>query len=255
MRLAAWALCCSTLLGCHAAEPAPPPAPAPARAEARAPSRDRSALAATLRGWLTRHDETPKRLAEQRCPDDALRASAETEREIALRVEDARFEKKTLLPLRLTNELVSVDAAALETATLPDSTRKETELDETLVKRVEWLASRRYLGVFHVTDYGAPKWIHRIDRLKPEWVPGYLVAWLVIHDAKTGEPACSTLVHVKNDVGGAPIAARERSETSDRLTRALGAALRGEAPRALARMSAVLHLGGGPAPRAALATR
>src|SRR5258706_10363321 len=62
---------------------------------------DRPASYAKLTPWLTRHDELPRRVSERHCPDDVIRGQAtqDSDRTLLLRVEDARFEKKSVLPL------------------------------------------------------------------------------------------------------------------------------------------------------------
>ena len=99
-----------------------------------------------------------------------MRAQASTDdaRTLAFRAQDARFEKKNLIPLRVTRAFTSVDAPALESQLMRD------EALDLAKSRIEWLAARRYVGVFHVTDYAEPHWIWRLDRAKAEWVPGWI---------------------------------------------------------------------------------
>ena len=162
-----------------------------------------------------------------------MRAQASTDdaRTLAFRAQDARFEKKNLIPLRVTRAFTSVDAPALESQLMRD------EALDLAKSRIEWLAARRYVGVFHVTDYAEPHWISLADRAKAEWVPGWIVAWLVVHDARSGAALCSTQVHVKNDVTNAPLGSRTRSETTERLTAESAPRWRTE-PRAPSRSSA-----------------
>jgi hypothetical protein len=223
-----------------ASGPRPPRAePAPAR-----PS-DRAASYAKLTPWLTRHDELPRRVGERHCPDDVIRGQAtqENERTLMLRVEDARVEKKSVLPLHVTSAVSSLDLGELEAAV----TREEIgNLDRDSAARIDWLASRRFVGVFHVIDYSTPRWIHRLDRAKSEWVAGWLTAWLVVHDARTGDALCSTQVTVRNDTTGAPLQRRLRSETAERLTGELGSSLRSRTRESLARISDALRIEDAP---------
>jgi len=191
-----------------------------------------------LRPWLTRRDDQPKKLSEQPCPDDAIRAAASSddERTVALRAQDARWEKRSLIPLRVTREVTSPDPTSLESELISSGPRIDTQLAD----QIDWLSRRRYVGVFHVLDYSSPRVIHRLGHAKPEWVAGWALAWLVIHDAKTGESLCATQIQVKNDVSAAPLEKRRRSDVTEQLTSAIGKKLREAAPAALAKISTEL---------------
>jgi hypothetical protein len=237
----------AALPGCEQQTPLPAPAPQPLEARpAKQPNRD--ALHAELRPWLTRQDDAPKKLQRVECPDDAIAkdAPSDDERTLVLRAQDSRWEKRSLLPLRVTRELASVDAPALEArliatdAPLPPGTESQ----------IEWLSKRRYVGAFHVLDYSGPHVIHRLGHAKPEWVAGWMLAYLVVHEAETGRALCSVQIHVKNDVSEAPLTKRRRSDVTDSLSSDLGKKLRDEAPAALGSISKVLLL---EAPKLALA--
>lgn len=239
MRSAAPALLLA-LVACETRAPVAARATESASPKAAAENVDRSALHARLRPWLDRHDALPKKLAQLPCPDQALRQSglSDDERTLAWRVEDARYEKKSLLPLRVTRELVSPSPADLE-ATLTDARADEAKR---AAEAVSWLERRRFVGTFHVVDYAAPKVIHRIDRAKPEWVGGWLSAWLVVHDAKTGAALCATPVHAKIDTSKTSLDKRRRSELTEELTSSLSLALRQAAPGALSKITSELSL-------------
>lgn len=217
----------------------------PPRAVAERPSVDRKALAQKLESWLARKDDAPSRFGERRCPDAAI----ETKSELVLRVEDARFEKKILLPLLVTRHLTWPDASALEQVIVS----RRTDLAPNVVPEIEALASARHVGVFHVIQFSPPRRIFRPSRNKPEWVPGILMAWFAVHDAKGGAPLCSTHMLVKNDVSQAPLRLKLRSETADALTESLGRELRARAPAALRQMSSRLAMPDAADPGASVA--
>jgi hypothetical protein len=229
-------------LTCFGCKPDPSPVPPEPSRPAVEPGPDRKALLQKLEPWLTRVDEAPKRFSEKHCPDDA---TGNAKPELVLRVEDARFEKKILLPLSITHHLTWPDPLALEQALV----RRRSTLGANVPSEIETLARARYVGVFHVLEYSPPRRIFRPNHMHPEWVAGWLGAWLAIHEAKGGALVCATHFIVKNDVSQAPLAIRMKSETTEALTEALGSALRLEAPAALGRITRVLAL-----PDAALPT-
>jgi hypothetical protein len=97
--------------------------------------------------------------------------------------------------------------------------------------------------VYHVLDYSEPKLIRRIGKLRKEWLPGVLSASFVIQDLERQKPVCQTEVMiVQNDVREAPISARLRSMTRDRLTKDLGTQLQARAAEALSHISGQLRL-------------
>jgi hypothetical protein len=222
------------------AKPAQPAAPSSASRHRSDVERER--LHQALMPWLTRRDALPRPLAESTCPDDRIGAETDDDasRTLVLRVEDARVERKSPLPLKITHHLSSLDLGALETATLGDG----PALDPAVPERIRWLESRRFVGTFHVTELEHPHWIHRLGHAHPEWIAGLAVSWLVIHDAKSGEPLCATRILVRNDVSDAPLAARTRSEVTERLTEALGTDTRRAAYAALRKISKLLKIEG-----------
>lgn len=239
-RLTPLALVLPLALACEERAPAPAAAPP---VEIRSESGpNRAELQEKLRPWLSRRDERPKKLSEQACPDEVISAATdEGQRAIALRAQDARWEKRSLIPLRVTAEVTFPDPPSLESALI----RHESRLDPKLLEQIEWLSERKYVGVFHVLDYAAPRVIQRVGRAKPEWVAGWVLAWLSVHDARSGEPMCATQLHVKNDVSQAPLTKQRRSEITEQLTSALGRQLREAAPSALSKISKVLYIDAG----------
>jgi hypothetical protein len=164
---------------------------------------------------------------------------------LALVLRDARFEKKDLLPLALTGPLTQPklhelrDTLALSPPGQPPPAG--------VVDEISALAASRFVGVFHVTEHFAADRVFRTDRGRWEWLPGTIVAWFAIHEARSGAALCQTLLVVKNDVSSAPLAPRLKSDTRARLTRELGRDLRSEAARALRRISAELEMPQGSA--------
>ncbi len=229
--------------GCQA-DPLPAP-PEPAR-PAPDPGPDRKALLSKLEPWLTRVDEAPKRFSEQHCPDETIGTA---QSELVLRVEDARYQKKILLPLSITHHLTWPDPPALEQALV----RRRAPLADSVAPQVETLGRARYVGVFHILQYSPPRRIFRPNHMHPEWVEGWLGAWLAIHETQGGAVVCSTHFIVKNDVSQAPLAIRLKSETTELLTEALGRELRAQAPAALRHISSVLALPDAPVPPGSVA--
>lgn len=202
------------------------PGPAPAETT----KVDENALSKKLEPWLTRKDEA-SRFSEKRC--EGVKPST-----LVIRVEDHRYEKKILLPLRITRHLTWPDAAALEDSLI----REHRSLPESVVSEVETLAAAEHVGVFHVIQYSPPNRIFRMGHMKPEWVAGILTAWFGVHDAKTGALQCSTHMIVRNDVSEAPLSRKLKAETTEALTESLGRELRTRAPEALKRMTNVLGM-------------
>jgi hypothetical protein len=188
---------------------------------------------------------------ERSCDDAALATAAPSPeaRVLTTRFAEARPEAKALLPLSVTEPLELPQLPLLESALSgvhgPGALARALE-------RAAALRQSRFIGVFHVTRFGMPRWIWRIDRKKPEWVPGHVESWLALHDAQSGERMCQTRLWVENDTKDASLTRRLRADTRDRLTDELGRALEVEAPIALRRLSRVLVL---PAKERALVSR
>ncbi len=193
----------------------------------------------------------PLKRREQACNDAELSAAAPTEpaRVITTRFAEARLVAKALLPMTVTEPLELPRLPLLEAAL---SGVHGEEASREALERSTALSKRRFVGVFHVTQFGLPRWIWRLDHKKPEWVRGYLETWLALHDGQSGERLCQTRIWVVSDGKDAPLSRRLRADTRNKLTRALGHALKREAPAALRRLSRVLTL---PEPTPALALR
>ncbi|MEB2314166.1 MAG: hypothetical protein OZ921_19860 [Sorangiineae bacterium] len=253
MRRAALALCLPlALAACDAlsrragsAEPLAravrsPAAPAASPTDARVAGARAERLAARLREGLGRRFPLPRKLDDERCDDARLRAAGSGDAlELALTAVDERPGAKNVLPLVVTRALIAPEPAELALAL--EGIAPERAPGEALGE-AEWLERRRYLGVYHVLDFGLPRRFHRPERRHAEWDAGRLDALFVIHDAASGAPLCQSRLTVHGDATGAPLAVRLRSDVRDRLTRALGAELRRRTPAALAGMSGALRL-------------
>ncbi len=189
---------------------------------------------------------------ELACDDTRFSGLDAPARRLGIVVHDARFEPKNLLPLELTQSLTQPDLHALRT---------ELELlgptqapSAGLLAQVKALEQTKFVAVFHVTEWLGAERVFRLDRNRWEWVAGTLVGRLAIHDVASTDVVCHTLVVVKNDIEGAPLAARLKSDTRERLLRELGRDARRQSSRALARISPRLELGGSE-PESSLATR
>ncbi len=140
-----------------------------------------------------------------------------------LRQVDERAESRHLLPLRITEQLESHELDRLAAAFEPGEVRLRNLGDAARVLReLTELGERRYLGVYHVTEYSGPELILRVGKLHREWVAGRLHAWFVLYDLKSRERLCSGEIAVSNDTRDAPITSRLRSETRERLEVELG---------------------------------
>jgi hypothetical protein len=183
----------------------------------------------------------PPRFRTEPCPD----ARIESSRKLLLGSEDARIQPKQLLPLDLLEHVLGRNLQyaprVARFSSLPPPPNSEAEAKR-LSLEVEELSRRRYKAVHYITDYGSPRLIHRPNKARPEWVPGVLATWLVVHDLDADTALCQTQIIVRNDVKDEPIRRKLKSEVRERLIRELGIALRDETPRALARITQKLAL-------------
>ena len=110
---------------------------------------------------------------------------------------------------------------------------------------IDAASKRRFRGVYHIVEYAPPALIHKLGKMRAEWVPGCLVAWLAIEDLESSAVVCQTRVLVRNDVTDEPVFRRTKSEVKQRLIAELAQGLRGESARALAKISSVFRLPAG----------
>jgi hypothetical protein len=183
---------------------------------------------------------------ELSCPDSELAGLDDATRAVLLRSDDFRFDRRHLLPLSMTAALESPELVSFRRRTQPGDelgpplaspAAAEQELD-----KLKALRQRRFQAIYEVTEYVSPKRIFKPNRARPEWTPGFLVAWLVVYDLDRGTDICQTLLRVQNDVSEAPLGVRLKSEVRDRLIVELGKELHHESARALERMSRVLRI-------------
>ncbi|MCA9594543.1 MAG: hypothetical protein KC776_14565 [Myxococcales bacterium] len=239
------ALCALAVSACDP----PHKAPAPPREEPHPAAADRAAKVAAARSktraHLGRHATRPRKIAEKTCDDSELkrRAPDSAARVLTLATEDARYEAKSLLPLRITNQLTVPRWTDFEDVLAGVGDRGQTpEVIDEAVRGVERESARRFLGVYHVLYYSVPKRIHKLGKRHAEWVAGVLDAWFVIHDAQSLTPLCQAHITVRNDVKDAPLAVRLKSDTRDALVTTLGGELRSASKEALSRMTGVLTM-------------
>jgi hypothetical protein len=196
---------------------------------------------AELRARLARSLARPPQRAKTPCPDDELSRLAldAPQKKLVLGVEDARLEQKHLLPLDILEQLVSPELGRLELSPFGDSAElpQSTSAARAELERLAQFERRRFRGIYQIVDYAKPKRIRRVDRLRPEWLPGWVIAWLVVYDADEGRPLCQTQLMARNDVAEAPLSKRLESAVRDRLVRELGAELRAATPAALSGIS------------------
>jgi hypothetical protein len=223
-----------------ACDPAPrSPEPEPPTTTPPAARSDANAARAALGFIRERPLAAPRPFREQSCAQGAFAALSKPERELWLRVVDARLDTRHVLPLRITGRVTEPDLNQLDSV-LAGIERPEALPD--VLRAVEGLTSSRFVGVHHVIHYVSPKWVVRVGKTRPSWDAGRLDAWFMVHDAKSGEALCGTRLVVTGDASGAPRAVRLRSETRERMQSALGDRLRAATPAALTRIGADLAL-------------
>ena len=106
----------------------------------------------------------------------------------------------------------------------------------------EAASKRRFRGVYHILGFAPPALIHKLGKMRAEWVPGWLVARLAVEDRHEGRVICQTRVLVRNDVRDEPVFRRTKSQVKERLIAELGGTLRSESAPALAKITRVLRL-------------
>jgi hypothetical protein len=188
---------------------------------------------------------------ERECPDDRLKRLAvdPSDTVLMLTTHDARIGAKHLLPLNLvrqieTREIDRIDRLFDQPPELGGKIRSET-LARQALGAIDGVSRRRFRGVYHIVEYAPPALIHKLGKMRAEWVPGVLLAWLSIEDLNSSEVVCQTRILVRNDVTGEPVFRRSKSEVKERLIAELGQSLRGESVRALGKISSVLRLPSG----------
>jgi hypothetical protein len=190
-------------------------------------------------------------LVHRECPDARIRerTAAESERRLVVRMADQRLEPRFLVPLRMTEELESRELRDLSQRLEPSAggnvswvgARVPTHLDgPRLLEDLGHLLQRRYLGVYHVTEFRGPDLILKLGDLRRSWLPGIFRAWFVIYDLVDQETLCSFEVQVKSDTRDAPIRSRLRSETRARLEAELGRSATDAARVGLAKVTGAL---------------
>jgi hypothetical protein len=190
----------------------------------------------------------PKRYREQACPDDRLRQLAlePAAHTLVLRTYDARVGAKHLLPLDLlrrleTGEMRKIDGGFNQPPELGGKIASDAAARQVL-GALDEARQRRFRGVYHIVEYAPPALIRRVGRMRSEWVPGWLVAWLAIEDLDRQELLCQTRVLVRSDVRDEPVTRRTKSEVKQRLIGELAGSLRSDSQPALQRISSILRL-------------
>jgi hypothetical protein len=176
-------------------------------------------------------------LDERRCPTLGAELG-EHSRVLQLTVSDARVEPKQLLPLALTDTVTTRPALA----PLEDQLLGAAPLEQAR-QTLERLRQLRFRGVYRVVDYAEPRLVRKIDKPRPEWLPGVIAASFVVQDLENGQALCQTEpIIVRSDTSSAPIASRQRASTRARLLLALGQSLRERTGPALRRITTELEL-------------
>ena len=203
----------------------------------------RDFLRHAVRQRMARKFPPPSRRRTQKCPDDEIAAATKDGESatLALIVQDERIQARSLVPLRLTRFVSSPDLAAIDATSSWGVTAPLARV-RAAVRQLEAAQALRYAAVHHVIHYSQPKRIRKLNKRRPEWVPGWIISWLVVHDLESGSPQCQIRVQARNDVSSAPLSARLKSDTRRELVAALGQELRRATPRAVARISGTLRV-------------
>lgn len=192
--------------------------------------------------------EVPRTLGDRPCPDAQLRAEAKPPL-LHLMARDSRADRRNLLPLSVMGELARDELAAVrarfkqpaDALAAPTFRVLRSRADgESAARALDALERRPYAAVAHVIGYAEPRLIQKVGERHRRWVAGTLDTLVVAYDLSTGDALCQARVTVHNDTREAPVSARLRSDTRERLTRALAHEYQREAPAALARITRVL---------------
>ncbi len=197
----------------------------------------------TLRLRLQTDFDPPKEAKRAACDEALLSGGTAAQQTVLLRVNDARVDGRMLLPLRLTGPVEHDPDVPRKLGPLP-SPPDSIAVADRLIRRLEGALERRYAAVVHITHYTVPKWIRKPNRRRAEWVPGWVRAWVAVHDVRSGSMLCQTLLDIRNDVSDVSIRVRLRSDTRHALVKALGETLRSETERALQNLGGALLLPG-----------
>lgn len=205
---------CLPLLACEPAKQVAPPAPS------RAPLASQTAREQAPTALAPEHEPKLPAVhgaARERCPDELLPRGVDAD--LAVRVDDARSERRELLPLDLATALRSEPS--------------------------ERAASPRYLAELLIDDYSAPRLFRRLSAPRSEWAAGRLSARLVVHDLTAQRVLCQVPLSVRGNADGAPIRRRLREATRQSLERKLYRRVRDAMDAALGSISSVLRLARG----------
>lgn len=186
----------------------------------------------------------PDHWSENQCPADSPQEEANGE--LLTRVIDARWERKSPLPMSLTQALSTAELNDIRNLLGQENARTAGKRTETALEGLTHLESITHAAVFHVIHHEPARVIHKLGQIRPEWVPGVLSAWLVIHRANDLEPLCQTQIVVQNQLKDAPLSRRLRPELMARFERELYAQSWAEAKSRLTRISRTFHLPAAP---------
>ena len=163
--------------------------------------------AARLRRRFAQPFAGPTELTERTCPDSHLGPLGETERMLVLEVADSRTNPKNLLPFKLLESLridalARVEIDALEPSRRDDKLRlvRSIAQGEQALFDLRALSKQRFLGVFHIVHYKEPELTYSPRKNRREWIPGSVIAWLVVHDLETGDAVCQTSLRAQNRI-------------------------------------------------------
>lgn len=193
-------------------------AEAPSAAAVPAPNSQIEATANAAR--LPSAVSDPATLAElgargrERCPDEVLSRGSAAQTELAVRIADARADRRSILPLDLAESLGSEAPAA----------------------------DAPYAAELLVSAYEAPHHFRRLNAPRSEWAAGRLEAQLLVWDLQGRRVVCQAPLKVRGDATGAPLRRRLRESTRQLLETKLYGRVRTEMQKSIAGISSVFRL-------------
>ncbi len=200
--------------------------------------------AARLRRRFAQPFAGPVELKERACPDSRLDPLGETELTLGLESSDSRANPKNLVPFKIleslrVDALARVESDALEPTSRDDGLRLVRSLaqGEQALLQLRMLSKQRFLGVFHIVHYKEPELTYSPRKNRREWLPGSVIAWLVVHDLDTGDAVCQTALRAQNRISDAAGARQLREVMRTQLQNELILALRTASVPALQRIT------------------
>ncbi len=190
------------------------------------------------------------RLTHTACPDSAWQDLSAPARTLVFRAEDARFQPKHLMPSALTAQLTSNELSRVHryfegehTSFLQDPVGqpRSERAARAANAELENLGQRRFLGVFRITQYHPSRLVRKRGERRRHWTPGFISAWLTVHDLEQPGFGCQIQVKAWLHPGDAPVSRRLEAKTEEQLMFDLAALLIDRSKAQLATVSRALR--------------